>query len=1021
LNRVVALKMILTGQLADDTDVRRFHAEAEAAARLDHPGIVPVFEVGLHEQHHYFTMAFVEGESLARRLSQGLPPPRGAAQLVAQVAEAVSYAHLEGIIHRDLKPANILIDRHGQPRLTDFGLAKRLEAEPGSPAPDGLTATGQVLGTPSYMSPEQASGHRGAVGPLTDVYALGAVLYCLLTGRPPFQAASTVDTLLQVLEREPVAPRQVNAAVPRDLETICLKCLQKEPRKRYTSPRDLASDLHRFLAGQPILARPVGPVGRAWRWCRRKPAMAAAGAVAILALFAAVFVSAVSARREARNAEANQRKLAESYLDKGQSYCEQGDITRGLLWFARSLQTAPAGATDLQRAIRLNLDAWRPQNASLRRVLQTDLTMKTADGGVLATNRTVEAAAFSDDGRGILVADGEGNVQRVDATTGEPLGSPIKHAGEARSVAQSPDGKFIVTGMNEPGTPAVVWDARTGQRLRPLRLHPPKLTPGGTPEVGPDELRAARRVAFRADGKVLAMSDYLTVQLWDPNTGEPLGRRLRGHKDWIEALALSPDGTRVATGSRDGTARLWDAKTGRPHGEPMIHRKGTWVGSLAFSPDGKILLAGDYDGTVRLWDVASGKLLREPLTHAGWVWTVAFSPDGRRFLTGTGGGDNTARLWDTATGKLIGMPLGHDSYVNAVAFSPDGKTALTAIRTQSSNDASVRLWDLPASGTGERVLAHEAPVLAVAFHPGGALLSTSSHTLNPHNWKGSVRIWVVETGRAVGEPLPHTGPVRQLAFSPDGKLLAAAMDADWKPVGPNGERKHAAEIHLWDVATRQPAGKPLELWGEVPFIAFDTGGTLTAESDGTVTRWDPSTDKVIGTMQKGQPRYREESWSPDGRFVMRGNGEDNSGFLYNAAVSNLDGDLHFAVGTIQPAGGVTVSDFSPDSSLVVTAGGSAWLWDVATLKPVGPPLGQANAVAISPDGRWMLTGSNDRHARLWRVPAVVQGDVERIALAVQVLTRSELVQQARRVLRADEWKKRRQRLEQLGGSPLAAP
>src|SRR4051812_20819985 len=255
LNRTVALKMILSGQLANDADVRRFRAEAEAAARLDHPGIVPVFEVGQHDGHQYFTMAFVEGESLAHRLAQGLPAPREAAELTRKVAEAVAYAHVEGVIHRDLKPANILIDPAGQPRLTDFGLAKRVEGD------RDLTATGQILGTPSYMPPEQASGQRD-VGPLADVYSLGAILYCLLTGRPPFQADNPFDTLMQVVQREPVPPRQLNAAIPRDLETIALKCLEKDPRKRYGSASDLAADLGRFLAGEPIQARPVGSAER---------------------------------------------------------------------------------------------------------------------------------------------------------------------------------------------------------------------------------------------------------------------------------------------------------------------------------------------------------------------------------------------------------------------------------------------------------------------------------------------------------------------------------------------------------------------------------------------------------------------------------------------------------------------------------------------------------------------------------------------------------------------------------------
>ena len=246
LNRPVALKMILAGQLADETDVKRFYTEAEAAANLDHPGIVPIFEVGQHEGQHYFSMGFIEGRSLAQRLTEGPLPPREAADLMARVADAIDFAHQRRVIHRDLKPGNILLDPNGNPRVSDFGLAKRLQSD------SGLTGSGQIMGTPSYMPPEQARGDRGEVGPAADVYALGATLYALVTGRPPFQAATAMDIVLQVLSDEPVPPRRLNASVPLDLETICLKCLQKEPARRYASAADLAADLRRFSGGEPI-------------------------------------------------------------------------------------------------------------------------------------------------------------------------------------------------------------------------------------------------------------------------------------------------------------------------------------------------------------------------------------------------------------------------------------------------------------------------------------------------------------------------------------------------------------------------------------------------------------------------------------------------------------------------------------------------------------------------------------------------------------------------------------------------
>ncbi len=311
LDRTVALKMILAGQLADKEDVKRFHLEAEAAANLDHPGIVPVYQVGEHEGRHYLAMGFVEGGRLSRKIAKGPLPPREAAQCVRKVAEAIAFSHQHGVIHRDLKPSNILLDRNGEPKVSDFGLAKRVEGE------SGLTATGRVLGTPSYMPPEQALGKVHEVVETADVYSLGATLYALVTGRPPFQADNAIDTLRQVLEREPVAPRLLNPKIPKDLETICLRALEKERSRRYSSARELADELQRFLNGEPIHACPISVPARLWRWCRRNPRVAIPSAVAAafaLALMIGGPVAAVvinhqkdmadQARVEAENSEA---------------------------------------------------------------------------------------------------------------------------------------------------------------------------------------------------------------------------------------------------------------------------------------------------------------------------------------------------------------------------------------------------------------------------------------------------------------------------------------------------------------------------------------------------------------------------------------------------------------------------------------------------------------------------------------------------------------------------------------------
>jgi ABC-type amino acid transport substrate-binding protein len=293
LGRLVAVKLILKGHLATEAEVRRFHAEARAAARLDHPGIVPIYDVGEHQGQAYFSMKLIEGGCLTDHLPDRTTADgfHRAAQLLASVARAVQHAHEHGILHRDLKPANILLDEHGEPHVTDFGLAKWVAADEAATL-NTLTQSGAILGTPGYMAPEQAAG-RKQVTPAADVHALGAILYHMLTGRPPFKGESVLDTLELVRTREPTAPRSLNPAVPRDLETICLKCLDKEPARRFASAAELADDLERYTRGKPILAQPAGRLVHLARLCRRNPVVAGLGAVAVVLLGVVVLLAAL--------------------------------------------------------------------------------------------------------------------------------------------------------------------------------------------------------------------------------------------------------------------------------------------------------------------------------------------------------------------------------------------------------------------------------------------------------------------------------------------------------------------------------------------------------------------------------------------------------------------------------------------------------------------------------------------------------------------------------------------------------
>ena len=319
LNRPVALKMILTGILASEDDRRRFRLEAEAVANLDHAQIVPIYEVGEHAGFSYFSMKLIPGGSLATRLGEFADRPRDAARVVATVARGVHHAHQRGILHRDLKPSNVLLDDQGAPHVVDFGLAKRTE-----PAGE-LTASGAVMGTPAYMAPEQAMGKRGQVTIATDVYGLGAILYTLLAGKAPFGGESVIDTLEQVKLRVPDPPSSAERAVPRDLQTICLKCLEKDPARRYASAEALAADLERYLRGEPITARRVGRVERAWLWAKRRPAIAALSAATLLAVLAGILaVIAVQARanRTLRDKNAELAKT-NTLLDQQRSRAEQ--------------------------------------------------------------------------------------------------------------------------------------------------------------------------------------------------------------------------------------------------------------------------------------------------------------------------------------------------------------------------------------------------------------------------------------------------------------------------------------------------------------------------------------------------------------------------------------------------------------------------------------------------------------------------------------------------------------------------
>jgi WD40 repeat protein len=1044
LRRVVALKMMLPGPFADPRLRARFRTEAEAIARLHHPNIVQVYETGEDGGQPYFTLEFVAGGTLAGRL-RGRPLPwREAAARAETLARAVQHAHECGILHRDLKPANVLLAEDGTPKISDFGLAKLRQGG------GDRTDTNAILGTPEYMAPEQASQEN--VGPAADVYALGALLYCLLTGRPPFQGATAMDTLMQVKTQEPVAPARLQPKVPRDLETVCLKCLHKQPGKRYASALDLADDLRRFREGRPVRARRVGPLGRAVRLARRQPL--AAALVAAVVLVAAVGFALVSwqwGRAEARAAgETQARREVESLstdltIDQGTAACGRGETGRGLLTLVRGLELAvQAGDADLERVARHDLALWRHQLVRRR--------------AAFFHRDWAWAAAFGADGRTVATGGSDGVARVWDAGTGRPLTPPLVHDDPVWAVALSPDGTRLLTGSgprSKVGTPppatgcARLWDVATGRPLGEPLPHPAPV----------------ESVAFRPDGTSFLTVGGPRVRLWRTADGRPLDLPPLAHDGRpVHAATFSPDGRLVATGGDDGTARLWNAADGTPRGPPLRHRGP--VRSLAFSPDGGLLLTGSVDGTARLWETATGRAHGLPMRHRGPVKAVGFSPDGRLVATGslvleadlkngctrllggearvwdrdgrpvgaplphpqpvwsvalapgngvllTGCEDGHARFFEVTAGTLLGRPFFQGGTVRAAQFHPRTGLALTGTAGGLPSQP-VYLWELPPSLVHTGPLEHPGAVIdTLAFAGDGRTLLTGTRS-------GRIRAWDVSTGAPAGAALDEGEWEGAVHCRPDGKavlavselgmrlwdratgrplwtanaqgLLVAAFSPDGRQVLTGGRDGVA---RLWDAATGAPAGPPLPHGGDVSAVAFDPDGrSLLTAGARTIRRWDRATGRLLtSTATAGEGHL---AFSPDGRLLLAATDPFQVASPECTCARLFRTDTGAAIGRpLVPGTPIRSMAFSPDGRLVATGGsdGTARLWDAATGKALGYPLPHHYPVmclAFSPDGRLLATGEDGPAAYLWDVPPPLAGSPERVRLTFELLTGSAL-------------------------------
>jgi WD40 repeat protein len=1003
LGRPIALKVPRPDVLASPDLGRRFLREARTAALLAHPNIVPVFEASAAGGVCYIAAEFCPGPTLARWLADHPPPgPRAAAAHAAALADAMGYAHHRGVVHRDLKPSNVLLFGAGStgvtgvppdpdaalddlvPKVTDFGFAKLLERD------DDATRTGTVIGTPQYMAPEQAEGRLSAVGPATDVYALGVILYEVLTGRPPIKGATTADTLRRLVYTDPPRPRAVRPDCPRDLEAVVLKCLEKNPAKRYPDGAALANDLQRFLAGEPTRARPVGWAERAAKWARRNPLVASlAAVVAVAAAGMAALGAAYNRHLADRNAALEaaltreheqgveldrQRRLADDRAAAAarQAYLAQMRYLGGLARAGRGSELAAAWAAgpaavgdDLRgfewhylarlgregrvwrefggpvEAVALSADGRRAAAHAAGEVRVWD----PADGRVLAR---WDGLAGSDwlfliapDGRTLVAPDGpfdgkaRPNLVALDVATGDRRVIVPRVGDNAYSVGRFlPDGRLL-TPAGDGSAAVVVLDPRTGRRSAEC----------GRP--GWDVWAAAPAGDGSAVVAVLhhQPTDRFQAVVFDPATGRATD--LPGAAGVFSRLWVSPDGRHVAfRQSPQLIVRVWDRVAGRE--VAVLKFDGREVSDGAFLADGRLVLAGwgagDAAGIVHLgtWSPADSRWEAHRVEPGCKVRSLAFAPDGRRLLIG--GMDNAARVVEAVPPAPYRAWDAHTpAEAWALAISPDGRTVVTG--GDEDGHWTVAAWDARTGRLLARREEHGSLVTAAAFAPDGRTFATAS-------FDGTVRVWDAAT-YAVRRVLRFDGDLelRAVAYSPDGTLLAAA--AGGKPGG---------GLAVWEAATGRPVWATRDK-NRVRDMVFTADGREIITGDGDALRWWAAAD---GRPLRAVPETAGTGGltrTPDGRELVVAT-EAGQVVVRGTA----DGAEHRRV--FGPPVRLTAVAVSPDGKTVATAGldGAVRLRHAATgdelfplLEP-GPPV---YAVAFSPDGTQLAAVRHDGRLYIW--------------------------------------------------------
>jgi len=995
LNRVVALKMALAGPLAHPDAVQRFRTEAETVARLRHEHIVSVHEIGESDGRLFFSMDYVAGASLATLAREKPLSAREAAAHLKTVTEAVAYAHSHGIVHRDLKPSNILIDERGQPRVTDFGLAKTLS--------DGseLTLSGQALGSPSFCAPEQAAGRRGEIGACSDVYSLGAILYFLLTGRPPLLGETLERTLWLVLNTEPVTPRLLNPGVPTDLETICLKCLEKHPARRYATARDLADELGRFLRGEPIRARAVGATEKAWRWCRRNPALAtaAAGIVALLTTVAVITTIAsvrltrkeldlrhnayaADMRLAQRALESDNLGLANYFLNRYRPW-QNHSALRGWEWRYFWAQSRPEALFRVGRhpqvvvALAFSSDGTRlASGGSEGQIKLWDLTSASEnqfsrDELAMRQHRSrIDALAFSADGRLLASAGSDGEIRLRDGTTLQELAEPLQQSNQVVTLHFMPDEKKLIAialdpGLGWMGARATIWNLTTHQKEQeqPIRTSGRAAvspsgrivaTSGGNGEIWlwdlePPTLDAHRSHEPWSERRAPARREHAVFQRAEQELGAPVDAKgsnaiphkgiARGHSSRVMALAFSPDGQRLVSGSFDKLAKVWNVSSGEE--VAAVGGFNGMVSGLAFSPDGRILAAASDDQAVRLWNSSNWQEIATFRGNMSGISSLAFSPKGDLVATGGKGGE--IRAWNpfvkpsrtnfhrlAIEGKvgyagsgnaiirmstelsLIELTTGSERKrfdisgvnVSAIAASPDAQWV--AAGTQ---EGQLLVWNSTMAAPPVYIQADATAISTLEFSPDAKLVAVA--IANRH-----VQLVDVSRGQ-IDARVEGTGvPFTSIDFSPDGQRLAIGHEDGVTVLWDIG-RVRLPPNPLSSAATGSAGASPSRRLERhnlgVTAVVFSPDGRklATTSDDATLIIWDTASARRISTLRGVGSALWSVSWSPDGRRLATGTGESTIliwDLTSNQDVATLKGHTHSIVRT----------HFLPDGNTLVT-------------------------------------------------------------------------------------------------------